>query len=619
MRQELINRVSHTITKLGNFETGEIFKVCIKIPFSFGWIERVNFSIQNSNKKNLYQMQHTHNENEYAYFEVIAEIETFSLYHYHFSFVANGNFQYYKKYNITGNTSITTEECWKMSVGFDVPNWAKGANMYHIFVDRFRKSSSKIMLPIPKRTIHESWYDPPVIGANEFGDWNVDFYGGDLAGIIEAMQYLRSLNIDIIYLSPICQSQSNHRYDTADYENVDTYAGSNEDLKRLCEIAHSYGMKVILDAVFNHTGNDSKYFNEYGTYNSLGAYQSNESPYYDFYKKHWFQGIRDFCYWWGMKNLPECDSNSKHWREYICGKGGVIDKWFELGIDGLRLDVADELSDEFIEDIVKTANRNKPDSFILGEVWKNPMRMNRNYISSGHGMHSVMNYLLVDALIRYYKYIDISTLSATIKEIMSEYPDGTINTLMNFTSTHDISRAIEIFGTDSFQQYGEWAWNLLDGSLDWIKSHKLTASEYRYGKLFLKSYATALAFLPGIFSIFYGDEVGLQGIGNLANRAPFPWGQEDLDLLEFFKTICKIRHSEAFLKEAEFKVLDITPEYFSFERFDENNSIIVIASRSHHTVELDKKYDNFDLIFSLSCYSKYILAPYGVLVFKKGF
>ncbi len=317
-----------------------------------------------------------------------------------------------------------------------------------------------------------------------------------------------------------------------------------------------------------------------------------------------------------MKNLPECDSSSEHWRNYICGVGGVIDKWFSLGIDGLRLDVADELSDEFIEDIAKCAKRNKPDSFVIGEVWKNPMRMNRGYLSSGRGMHSVMNYLLVDALIRYYKYIDIAKLDNTINEILSEYPDETIHSLMNFTSTHDISRLVEIFGADAFSENSEWVWNLSNDTFDWIKSHHLSDKEYHYGKKILKSYITALAFLPGTFSIFYGDEIGLRGIGNLANRAPFTWNNIDDELLMFFRNICQIRHDEAFLKTANLKILEITEKYFSFERYDKNEKITVFVSRSHHSITLDKDLSSLNLIFSLNGASKEELTPYGALVFK---
>ena len=617
MRKNDKFKISHNLFRIGSFEKGETFKICIKIPCSLGWIERVKFSIQNYSQKNLYLMQFIKVKNNYAYFETIVNLEDCAIYHYYFSFEADGVFQYFKRINITGDTSISTEEFWKLAVGFNVPSWAKGANMYHIFVDRFKKSENCTLSPMPKRTIHYSWDEKPVIGPDSDGNWNIDFYGGNLFGIIDSIPYLKKLNVDIIYLSPIFHSQSNHRYDTADYENVDPYLGTNKSLRLFCIAAHSYGIKIVLDAVFNHTGNDSKYFNEFGTFDTLGAYQSENSPYYSFYIKHWFQGKRHFSYWWGMKNLPECDSTSADWVNYICGVGGIIDLWFSLGIDGLRLDVADELSDSFIEEVVKAAKRNKPDALIIGEVWKNPMRMNRGYISSGHGMHSVMNYLLVDALIRYYKYIDIAKLERIINEIMSEYPEETIHTLMNFTSTHDISRLIEIFSSNAFQEYGEWAWDLVDNDYSWIKSHHLNESEYSYGKIMLKSYITALAFFPGIFSIFYGDEVGLQGIGNLANRAPYPYGHEDMDLLEFFIKICEIRHNLVFLKDADFKVRNITQEYLSFERFNGDSLLIVFASRSHHIVSISENLKNFDVIFSLNHSSKEVLSPYGALILKK--
>ena len=234
-------------------------------------------------------------------------------------------------------------------------------------------------------------------------------------------------------------------------------------------------------------------------------------------------------------------------------------------------------------------------------------------------MHSVMNYLLVDALIRYYKYSDVWKLDSILKEILSEYPEETIQTLMNFTSTHDISRAIEIFGCNAFQQYGEWAWNLQNSDLQWIRHHKLTHDEYKYGKKLYKSYVIALAFLPGIFSIFYGDEVGLQGIGNLANRAPYPWNHKDKDLLKFFRRIGKIRKKEQFMRKAEIKILKIDHQQFVFERYDENHKILVMVSRTHKEtrVELPEEYKKAEMIFNLKGCNTEKLSPYGAIVLKK--
>ena len=611
--------MKHKITKIAITEDGAIFKVSIKIPFEIGWIERVKFSVLSFRKKDAYQMKHIKNYNNYAYFETTITLENSAMYQYYFSFEANGRFQYYKKENITGETSLTKEECWKMSVGFDVPEWAKGANMYHIFVDRYRKGKDMKKEPMPRRVLHEKWDESPVLGPDKNGLWNVDFYGGDLKGIEETLKYIKKLGVDILYLSPIVRSQSNHRYDTADYENIDPYVGTNDMLRNLCDSAHKFGIRIILDAVFNHTGDDSVYFNRYGTYDSVGAYQSSESQYYSFYRRECIRGQHEFSYWWGMPNLPVCDGCSEKWRKFILGKGGVIDKWFTLGIDGLRLDVADELTDDFIEEIHKTVKRNKSDGFILGEVWKNPMRMNRGYISSGKGMHSVMNYLIVDALIRYYKYCDIGKLNNILREILSEYPEETIQTLMNFTSTHDISRVIEIFGCNVFQQYGEWAWNLQNDSLEWIKLHKMKKEEYKYGKMVYKSYIVALAFLPGIFSIFYGDEIGITGIGNLANRAPYPWNYRDKDLLKFFRILGKTRQQEKILKNAEIKIVKIDHEQFIFERYYKENRILVVTSRTHRItkVVLPEEYKNAEILFKIKGSNKQQLLPFGAIAIKK--
>lgn len=609
----------HKITQITKLNNGGIFKISIQIPFDKGWVERVKFCIWGIKRKDIFQMKHIKNKDEYAYFETIVQLEDSANYHYYFSFEANGKFQYYKKSDNTGITSVTKEECWKMSVGFDVPDWAKGATMYHIFVDRYCKGKDTKMQKMPNRTIHQKWNESPVLGPDKKGNWNIDFYGGDVKGIEETLEYIKSLGVNVLYLSPIVRSQSNHRYDTADYENIDPYAGTNEGMKSLCEKAHKKGIKIILDAVFNHTGNDSIYFNQFGTYPTIGAYQSEKSPYYSFYKRICVWGVHKFKYWWDMPNLPECNGDSKEWREYIYGKNGIIDKWFSWGIDALRLDVADELTDEFIEEINKAVKRNNPDGFILGEVWKNPMRMNREYISSGKAMHSVMNYLMIDALIRYYKYSDIWKLDNILREILTEYPTETIQTLMNFTSTHDISRAIEIFGCNAFQENSEWAWNLKNDSLEWIKAHKMSTEEYKYGKMVYKSYIFALAFLPGIFSIFYGDEVGLQGIGNLANRAPYPWGHRDKDLLKFFRKIGKIRSEEKFLQKAEMKIVKIDHEQFVFERYDECNKILVIVSRTHHIskVNLPEEYKNSTVTASIKGSDKEKIAPFGALALKK--
>lgn len=594
------------------------FEITINVPEKLGWIERMKFITETSNERNAYQMHHVENKNGFVCFKTNIYLETKALYHYYFSFEANHEFIYYKRENQKNTNSISKDEMWKMSVDFSVPDWAKGKIMYHIFVDRFYRGNENDLKPLPNRVIRK-WNEDIMIGPNENGLWNTDFYGGDLIGIKKKLPYLKSLGVSILYLSPIVLSQSNHRYDTADYEIVDDYAGVNDDLKDLCDSAHQMGMKVILDAVFNHTGNDSKYFNEYHHFNNVGAFESMDSPYFPFYRKYITDDKVYFDYWWGMKNLPVCDGNSEKWQDYIYGVGGVIDKWFSYGIDGLRLDVADELTDSFIEGIRKAVKRNKPDGFILGEVWKNPMRMNRGYIESGKGMDSVMNYSLVNALIRYFKYGDCYTLKCVIHEILMEYPNDTIYSLMNFTSTHDITRAINIFGTNEFQINGEWSWNLNSDNRDYQKNYQMSMEQYEFGKKVYQAYLYTLTFFPGILSIFYGDEIGMQGLGNLANRRPFTWDKIDNEILNLFKKLGEIRNKETFLYDAKIKIHDINENYFSFLRYNNEKEILFYVNRTSYKqkIILPEEFKDEQVIYESNNSNKQCLNPYGSIVLKK--
>lgn len=610
------DNIIFNIEEIKDIENGKKYKIVMNFPASLGWITDVNFIVEKGNEKIYFPIKHNKNENNNVFFKTEIDLETRAIYRYYFSYKVNGNLNYLKKENITSN--ITRDEMWKMSVNFETPDWAKGKIMYHIYIDRFNRGSKEKMKEMPRRTIHNNWNEEMIIGPDKNGIWNADFYGGDLKGIEEKLDYIKSLGVSIIYISPIVHSQSNHRYDTSDYENVDPYVGYNQDLENLCKKAHEKDIKIILDAVFNHTGNDSKYFNEYGTFDTTGAYQSIYSTYFPFYKKHYDNGKMYFDYWWGMTNLPVCNGNSSEWQNYILGKDGVIDKWFSMGIDGLRLDVADELSDEFIEGIRTAVIRNKEDGFILGEVWKNPMRMNRGYIETGKGMHSVMNYSLIDALIRYFKYEDTNKLRYIVNDIKNEYPTDTINTLMNFTSTHDISRAINIFSSNDFQEHGEWAWNTTRSDLEWYKNFKLTLEQYKQGKEIYKAYVFSLAFLPGILSIFYGDEVGVQGIGNLANRKPFPWDNQDKDLLNFFRYIGYIRQKENFLEEADLNILDINKKYLMFERINNEERALITINRTNeeNTFNIPKEYEKAEKVYTLKKSLPKHLNPYGATAIK---
>ena len=636
----------HNITQIATHEHGGTYKVSLQVPWERGFITNVRFYVRRFERLETYEMQFKENKDNYACFEVEVGLWECPMYQYYFSFYGNEGFQYYKKENSSGNQNVNGEECFEIAVNYSVAEWAKGAVGYQIFPDRFCKGKNSVKNPMPRRHLHKNWNDKPVLGPDEEGIHNNDFFGGDFAGIKEKIPYLVDLGIEVVYLNPIVASQSTHRYDAADYFQPDPYLGTVEELKELTEELHKNGIKVVFDGVFNHTGNDSVYYDQYGTFGKDGAYENPESPFREFYE--WDENGKAHG-WWDFETLPTCNKYSHKFRNMICGKGGVIDVWCSWGMDGLRLDVADELPDDFIADINRAMRRNIPEGFIIYlEVWEDAMRKGKSYISTVNEGHTTMNYYFTDPLLRYYKYGDAGRLYHTFKVIRTDYPTATRQTLMNSTGTHDKSRLIDVHGSDVFNYFGEHTWDIdfqaywdhlteeeryewyKEGKWvhkdafdrfkeEWQRNYILTDEQYEHGKTVSRSYVTALAFMPGMFTIFYGDEVGMHGIGNLLNRGTYPWGNEDLELLEFYKRLVRSRKSEEFLRKADVRILRIDEKQFVYERYDDNNKIIVIASRVNYETEvvLPKEYENAKVVFSIEGCNNNTLAPYGAIVLKK--
>lgn len=616
------NNVSFDITPIVETKNGIKYRINVEGPMS-GWYDNMYFVIENEKGQHSYKINHKENKDGKVYFESEVDLDTRAIYRYYFSYFLDGKHHFIKNKTLTEDDTIYRDEMFKMAVNFSVPDWAKGKIMYHIFIDRFFRGSEEPMQEMPRRHIHKDWDEEMQVGPDEEGIWNNDFYGGDIKGITKKLDYIQSLGVSILYLSPPFSSQSNHRYDTSEYEKIDPYAGCNEDLKELCDEAHKRGMKVVLDAVFNHTGSDSKYFNKFGTFNNLGAYQSYDSEYTSFYRQIYNEklGVWDFDYWWGMDNLPVCDGSSPTWINYITGEGGIIDQWFALGIDGLRLDVADELTDYYIEQIKKAVERNKEDGFIIGEVWKNYMRMNRDYVAGGKGMHTTMNYPWVDPIIRYFRSADTESLRWAIYDTLTECPDESIYSQMNFTSTHDISRPLTIYGApEEFSDNGEWIWdpNRKEDRM-YCQNHKLTKEQYEHAKEIYEAHVATLAFLPGILSIFYGDEVGAEGLGNLANRKPYPWGKEDQEIIELFTSIGKVRATNKFLEQASLNMLKINRDFVMFERVNGEDKALITVNRTgeHQNYEVPTEYEDSTPIYTLKKSTKGNLTPYGAVALKK--
>ena len=226
---------------------------------------------------------------------------------------------------------------------YHTPEFLQNANIYQIFPDRFHKAEGFGKRRREEAVYHENWYEKPYLDIDPVSGDNraTDFFGGNLAGVEEKLPYLKKLGVTVIYFNPIFKAHSNHRYDTGDYETIDPLLGTTKDFKRLCDKAKAMGIRVLLDGVFSHTGDDSRYFNRMGRYPGPGAYQSPDSPYYSWYKFQEFP-LR-YKAWWGFPTLPEVEKNDPSYQKYMFdSRTGIVPKWLKNGASGWRLDVADE-------------------------------------------------------------------------------------------------------------------------------------------------------------------------------------------------------------------------------------------------------------------------------------
>lgn len=440
-----------------------------------------------------------------------------------------------------------------------VPEWYKEGLIYQIFVDRFFNGNDNGLINRSKKNsfIYSNWYDEPMYIRDKDGDiarW--DFYGGNLRGIIKKLQYIKSLGVSIIYMNPIFDSVSNHKYDTGDYENIDQMFGTNEDFKELCEEAKKLGIKVILDGVFSHTGSDSKYFNKYGNYDSLGAYQSKESRYYNWYR-FWEYPDSYEC-WWGFNNQPNVEELNEDYTNYVIkDDNSIISKWMSLGASGWRLDVADELPDEFIAMIKEKLLSINNKSVLIGEVWEDASNKvsysKRRKYFSGDELDSVTNYPLRDIIISFVKGdIGAEYFNKRLINLYENYPRENFYSCMNLLGNHDTERILTMF----------------DENIDLLK-------------LALVMQMT----LPGVPLIYYGDEAGLKGGKDPENRRTYPWGKVNEEILSIYKAFGKLRNSEEILKKGEFIPIVSNREFLTYERAYNGKKIIVIINPNNKNVD----------------------------------
>ena len=438
-------------------------------------------------------------------------------------------------------------QSWQLTVYEEssTPAWFGCGVVYQIFPDRF----CRLELPDPagmvgSRTIHENWSNLPDWRPDAQGEVrNCDFFGGSLQGILSKLDDLADFGVTVLYLNPVFESASNHRYNTADYRAIDPMLGTEEDFRRLCQEAKRRGIRVILDGVFNHTGSQSRYFNDDGFYSDTGAAQSPDSPYYHWYSFHPWPA--DYDAWWGIRTLPAVREDAPDYRDFIIrGQDSVVRHWLRAGASGWRLDVADELPDDFIGEIRTAMEETAPDSFLLGEVWEDATTkiaysMRRRYLL-GQELHGVMNYPFRTALIAYLLGGDADEFRETLESLRENYPPHAFYSLMNFLSTHDTPRILTVLGADH-----------VPGSKEERAVFRLSPARRQLGLKRLRLAALVLFTFPGAPTVYYGDEAGMEGWEDPFNRAGYPWGQEDSELKSFFSKLAHLRREQPALQTGQ--------------------------------------------------------------------
>ena len=495
---------------------------------------------------------------------------------------------------------------WQLTVypkNYQTPNWIKGGIIYQIFPDRFCKKGD---FTVGKgKCKREDWGGMPTYRSPDGKVRNNEFFGGNFAGIESKLDYIKELGVNAIYLNPICESYSSHRYDTGDYLKPDSVLGTIEGFKSLTESAAKKDIYFIFDGVFNHTGAGSKYFNKYGDYDAIGAFNDKSSPYFDWYT--FWEHPESYASWWGFKTLPTIKKDSKSFQKFVCEE--VVDYWFNAGIRGIRLDVVDELTDKFVYKIRKQLKLRGTENFLIGEVWEDATNkiaygVRRKYYTDGL-LDSVMNYPLRSAIIDFVLNGDAKLLKDTVMQQINNYPKQGLDCLMNVLSTHDSPRIITLLGRREIVT-----------DKDLMAEEKMDAFEYALGKEREKVASILQFFLYGVPSVYYGDEEGLEGNLDPYNRRCYDWKNGDKELIEHYKKIAKIRKSNSIFKDGVFELIKAENQLFIFSRGENQEKITVALNVGRHAKQLTFNATVTDL-YSGKKGKKFDLKPNGFLILQR--
>ena len=487
---------------------------------------------------------------------------------------------------------------------FATPAWFKGGIMYQIFPDRFFKSGET--LAEKGKWLHKDWHETPEFRPNEKGKiLNNDFFGGNFRGILKKLDYLQSLHVTVIYLNPIFRAFSNHRYDTGDYMQLDPMLGSEEDFAALVSECGKRGIRLILDGVFNHTGDDSRYFNKYGTYDEIGAYQSKDSKYYSWYNFRHFPDKYDS--WWGIDVLPAVNENCPSYIDFITGENGVLRRWMKYPLGGFRLDVADELPDEFVAKIRSAVKSANGDAVVIGEVWEDASNKiaysTRRKYFQGEELDSVMNYPLKDAIINFVVSGNTSLLRRTVGMLLDHYPKCVLDSLMNILGTHDTVRVLTALG-------GVCAYNKEEMAV-----LKLSAEQRAVATERLKIAAILLYTFFGVPCIYYGDEIGMEGYSDPFCRKPFAWDLIDEDILSHYRWLGELRSRYTVFRDGDYRELYHDDNCIVFERRKGKEAVITVANLGNNKYTLRFNGVLYNQLSGERCVDRVDIEPHHIAVY----
>ncbi len=512
---------------IGTLRVGEAAWFCVKIPAECGAYELA------LEAEGLHiPFAKTGTEGLYDVFCAAWTPDAPALHFYRFSIRdKNGSYHLYKNGD---GTNMEAGEDWQMSVlpaDYAPPEDFRGAVYYQIFPDRFYKSGDCDLRDklTPFELCDFDGFTPHTADAS-------DFAGGNLRGIAEKLDYLHGLGVRALYLNPVFMARSNHRYDTADYKRIDPLLGTESDFADLCDRAHARGMRVILDGVFSHTGAISRYFDVDGRFSGGNRTGNTANLHREWYSFSENSGKYD-C-WWGNPELPNVRELTPSYLDFILrDEDSVVAHWLRAGADGFRLDVADELPDEFIALLRARVKELKPEAVVLGEVWEDASNklaygVRRRYFT-GAELDGVINYPFRKAILDYASGADDGTaLAETVRTLAEHYPAAALDCTMSVLGTHDTER--------------------LATALPDLPRRKLAA--------FLQFC------LPGSPVIYYGDEAGLAGGRDPMNRLCFPWGREDRMLTEFYRQLAALKNGSLPLRKGTVEILEAGDGVFRFAR-----------------------------------------------------